>query len=83
MREKGMKGRKTGIMIRVNSDEKAMANRISHLEGKNMSQFFRDYLHEYHGNHQLNLLIKLTDESRRLLKEYKNVLGRATKKGKN
>jgi uncharacterized protein (DUF1778 family) len=42
------KARKTKkILIRVNNDDKALAEKLSKAEGKNTSEFFRGLLHEH------------------------------------
>jgi hypothetical protein len=83
VREKIKKMRKEDkILIRVDPLEKELAEEISHAEGKNTSQFFRDLLHDYKGTKQLNLMIKLTNSNRQLVKELKDALALVKRKGR-
>jgi antitoxin component of RelBE/YafQ-DinJ toxin-antitoxin module len=82
MRNKGKYRKEKKILIRVDRNEKEMAEEISHSEGKNTSEFFRGMLNEYSGIKQLDLMLKLTDNNRKLVKELKDVLAMAKRKGR-
>lgn len=74
MREKGKMRKEKKILIRVNKDEKALAETLSRAEGKNTSEFFRTLLAEREHMNGLNpiktgldnLLWKITQAENRL-----------------
>jgi hypothetical protein len=82
MRKKGKYRKDKKILIRVDQIEKELAEELSQTEGKNTSEFFRSILHEYNGNKQLELQLKLTEKNRALARELKEALVMAKRKGR-
>lgn len=82
MREKGKQVKSKKILIRVNSDEKKLAEEISHARGMNTSEFFRNMLYEAQKNKFLDIHVKIVEKYRKTLAEYKTVLDKASRKRK-
>ena len=72
MREKGKMRKEKKILIRVNKDEKRMAEELSRKEGKNTSEFFRDLLKDHRES-------KLLEVHLNIVEKYENVLGKYRK----
>ena len=69
MREKGKKKKDKKILIRVNKEEKTLAEKLSREDGKNTSEFFRDMLKEKQTIKDLMPLFqKIVDQNERLIK---------------
>ncbi len=69
MREKGKLRKEKKILIRVNKEEKALADELSSKEGKNTSEFFRGLLKEKKTvNDLMPLFNKIVAQNERLIK---------------
>ena len=79
MREKGKLGKIKIILLRVNSDEKKLAKELSHKQGKNTSEYFRDLLREDAERQHLNLHLKIVEKYEKTLAEYRTLLNEAKK----
>ena len=82
MREKGW-GRKTKkILIRVNKDEKKLAEELSHKKGENTSEYFRTLLREDAERKHLNLHVKIAEKYEKHLAELRSIIGEVKNKRK-
>jgi hypothetical protein len=74
MREKGKMRKEKKILIRVNTEEKKMAEELSRREGKNTSEFFRDLLKEHKENKLLEVHLAIVDKYESMLGNYRKLL---------
>lgn len=74
MREKGRMRKEKKILIRVNKDEKQMAEELSRKLGKNTSEFFRDLLKEHKENKMLELHVNIVEKYENMLGKYRKLL---------
>jgi hypothetical protein len=82
MREKGWARKTRKILIRVNRDEKKLAEELSHKKGKNTSEYFRDLLHDDAESVHLNIHLKIAEKYEKTLDEFRSLLNVARKKGR-
>jgi hypothetical protein len=82
MREKGMLGKIKIILLRVNYDEKKLAEKLSHKQGKNTSEYFRDLLREDAERVHLNLHLKIAEKLEEQLAELRSIIGEVKNKRK-
>ena len=80
MREKGRMRKEKKILIRVNSDEKKMAEELSRREGKNTSEFFRDLLKEHRESKLLEVHLNIVEKYESMLDKYRTLLEEQKKK---
>jgi hypothetical protein len=80
MREKGRLRKEKKILIRVNRDEKRMAEELSRKEGKNTSEFFRDLLKEHRENKLLEVHLNIVEKYENMLGKYRSLLEEQKKK---
>jgi hypothetical protein len=80
MREKGRMRKEKKILIRVNKDEKQMAEELSRKEGKNTSEFFRDLLKEHKESKMLELHMNIVEKYENMLGKYRALLEEQKKK---
>jgi len=80
MREKGRMRKEKKILIRVNKDEKQMAEELSRKEGKNTSEFFRDLLKEHQENKLLEIHMSIVEKYENMLGKYRTLLEEQKKK---
>jgi hypothetical protein len=74
MREKGRMRKEKKILIRVNRDEKQMAEDLSRKEGKNTSEFFRDLMKEHKENKMLEIHLSIVQKYESMLDKYRSLL---------
>lgn len=74
MREKGKMRKEKKILIRVNSEEKEMAEQLSRKEGKNTSEFFRDLLKSHKESKMLEVHLAIVEKYENLLGKYRKLL---------
>ena len=74
MREKGKMRKEKKILIRVNKDEKKMAEDLSRQQGKNTSEFFRDLLKEHRDNKLLEVHLAIVEKYENVLNKYRKLL---------
>lgn len=74
MREKGRMRKESKILIRVNKDEKRMAEELSKKEGKNTSEFFRDLLKQHKEKKLLELHLNIVEKYEDMLVKYRKLL---------
>jgi mevalonate pyrophosphate decarboxylase len=74
MREKGKMRKEKKILIRVNKDEKRMAEELSHQEGKNTSEFFRELLRQHNEQKMLNIHVSIVEKYEGMLSKYRKLL---------
>ncbi len=80
MREKGKLRKVKMILIRVNDQEKKMAEELSQKEGKNTSEFFRDLLEEHKKTKSLNIHLEIAEKYENMLEKYRRFLSEYKKK---
>lgn len=80
MREKGKMRKEKKILIRVNSDEKQLAEELSRKEGKNTSEFFRDMLKTHKESKMLEIHMAIVEKYENLLGKYRKLLEEHRKK---
>jgi serine phosphatase RsbU (regulator of sigma subunit) len=80
MREKGWARKTRKILIRVNRDEKKLAEELSHKKGKNTSEYFRDLLHEDSERKHLDIHVKIAEKYEKTLGEFRTLLNTTIKK---
>lgn len=80
MREKGRMRKEKKILIRVNVDEKKMAEELSHQAGKNTSEFFRDLMKEHKESKMLELHMNIVQKYENMLGKYRALLEEQKKK---
>ena len=76
MREKGKKKKEKKILIRVNRDEKALAENLSQKEGKNVSEFFRDLLKDHRDQKLLEVHLGIVQTYEKMLTNYRELLSK-------
>jgi uncharacterized protein (DUF1778 family) len=74
MREKGKKRKEEKILIRVNKEEKKLAEELSKREGKNTSEFFRGLLADHKEKNLLETHIQIIEQYSQLLEKFKKLL---------
>jgi len=74
MREKGKKKKEKKILIRVNREEKQLAEDLSRKEGKNTSEFFRSLLREHRDKKLLEVHLGIVNKYENMLKKYRALL---------
>jgi antitoxin component of RelBE/YafQ-DinJ toxin-antitoxin module len=79
MREKGKMRKEQKILIRVNRDEKQIAEELSHKAGMNTSEYIRSLLQEAKEHEHLNLHLKIVEKYEKTLSEYRTLLNEARK----
>ena len=79
MREKGKHTKTKKILIRVDRDDKELAEELSHKQGKNTSEYFRDLLHDDAERAHLNLHLKIVEKYEKTLAEFRTLLNAARK----
>jgi AraC-like DNA-binding protein len=82
MRRKGRLGKVKKILIRVNRDEKLLAEELSHKQGKNTSEYFRDLLHDDAERVHLNIHLKIAEKYEKTLGEFRSLLKIVKEKGR-
>ena len=76
MREKGKNKKEKKILIRVNRDEKALAEDLSKKEGKNVSEFFRDLLKDHRDQKLLEVHLGIVQKYEKMLTNYRELLAK-------
>jgi len=79
MREKGRMRKERKILIRVNRDEKQIAEELSHKAGMSTSEYIRNLLREAKESDHLNLHLKIVEKYEKTLAEYRTLLNEARK----
>ena len=74
MREKGNKKKEKKILIRVNKDEKQLAEDLSKKEGKNTSEFFRTLLREHRDKKLLEVHLGIVEKYEKMLSKNRTLL---------
>ncbi|HRU38676.1 MAG TPA: hypothetical protein P5511_02270 [Candidatus Goldiibacteriota bacterium] len=74
MREKGRMRKDKKILIRVNRDEKKMAEDLSKQMGKNTSEFFRDLMKEHRESKFMELHMSIVEKYESMLEKYRSLL---------
>lgn len=82
MREKGRNRKEKKILIRVNRDEKKLAEELSKKEGKNTSEFFRSLLQEHRDKKLLDMRLSIVKKYENMLSKYRGLLADYKKKKK-
>ena len=74
MRRKDKTRRNHVILIRVNREEKTLAERLSSTAGENVSEFFRRLLREAVNDSFSKRCSVLLEKHKKILKEHKKIL---------
>jgi len=82
MREKGRRAKIKKIIIRVNRDEKELAEELSHKAGMSTSEYIRGLLREAKENEHLNLHLKIAEKYEKQLAELRDIIEVAKNKNK-
>jgi hypothetical protein len=82
MRKKGKMGKVKKILIRVDRNDKKLAEELSHKQGKNTSEYFRNLLHEDAERVHLNLHLKIAEKYEKTLGEFRTLLNSTKNKRK-
>jgi len=79
MREKGKKKKEQKILIRVNRDEKKLAEEMARNEGKNTSQFLRDLIHDHKEIKLFDMHLGIIDRYEKTLEKFRQILSENNK----
>jgi|DewCreStandDraft_4_1066084.scaffolds.fasta_scaffold02406_18 antitoxin component of RelBE/YafQ-DinJ toxin-antitoxin module len=74
MRKKGKNRKDRQILIRVNNEEKMLAEKLSQKEGMNTSEFFRALLHEHKEQKKLDIHLAIVAKYEQMLEKYRKLL---------
>ncbi len=74
MRRKGKNRKDRQILIRVNNEEKQMAEKLSQKEGMNTSEFFRSLLWEHKEQKKLDIHLAIVGKYEQMLEKYRKLL---------
>lgn len=80
MREKGKWGKTKKILIRVNKDDKKIAEKLSRDRGMNTSEFMRTLLHNAEESDYLDLHLKVIEKYKKTFADFKALLNTAKRK---
>lgn len=74
MRRKGKNRKDRQILIRVNNEEKELAEKLSQKEGMNTSEFFRSLLWEYKEQKKMDIHLAIVSKYEQMLEKYRKLL---------
>lgn len=74
MRRKEKNRKDKQILIRVNNEEKQMAETLSKKEGMNTSEFFRSLLWKYEEQKKLDIHLAIVEKYEQMLEKYRKLL---------